>query len=230
MKKLKFTILNLFLLLVLIQPLTVNASEFSGFIDTNNETGEGRILTFDQMIAEIAQDQGVSISEVKGFYVDETKNDLKSNSKFKNIKSNELLVESLAISILSTTYYYTDTFPMGSLTVGSTTYYPRATIYYSYTGTSSSRSIVKVLYASIIGTDKNGLYKAFGGDFYINVETAGKIHYIVNGSYYNTGTFTSGVNLSIPVGGYATVGFTASNTTNFFKGIYYTGDRYSMPR
>ncbi|WP_147423836.1 hypothetical protein [Cohnella endophytica] len=91
--------------------------------------------------------------------------------------------------------------------------------------------ILKVLDTSM-NRVANGKSKWFFGTIYTNLEHGAKIHYIVNGEFYNNGTITvtgtgTGTGTGgITVGGFFTMTFSVSSSSNFNATLYIADDFY----
>lgn len=85
---------------------------------------------------------------------------------------------------------------------------------YFYTYSSFSvggypNSIEEILYANI-DRNHNGTSKQFGGDLYYNLEASNCLFWDLNGDFYNNGTTTFNLGVSVQLGEGAKTTFTAS--------------------
>ncbi|HFU4122248.1 TPA: hypothetical protein ACGO7R_000148 [Streptococcus suis] len=94
-------------------------------------------------------------------------------------------------------------------------YQPTITFYCETSESGGFRGIHRILN---VGLNRyyGGTSKAFGGTVYTNLENANVIYYDINGDYYNTGTTSTNIGISIPVGGKGTVNFGVSHASNHY--------------
>lgn len=173
-----------------------------GFIDIGEDTEMSEVLTFDEIVKEIAKANNISESEARSHVLSTFEND-----------GNRLS----SISPQAATYR---TFS-SSFTVMST-YKPTLNFYCQTSEGGGYIGIVKILNVSM-NRLSNGMTKQFGGTVYANLETAARIYYIVNGDFYNNGTTSGNGGVDIGIGKGATIKFGISYATNHFKYVYTTG-------
>lgn len=80
-------------------------------------------------------------------------------------------------------------------------------------GTGYPEEIQKVQYANIDRND-GGTSKQFSGTLYYHLEKSDKLHWDLNGDFYNNGTTSVGTNASIGLGQAASISFSASSSTS----------------
>lgn len=166
-------------------------------LDTESSNVEvSEVMTFDELVQEIAEDQGISKSEAS--------NQVIASSPKKNSRT-------AAVAAAATYRTLSQTFTVTG------TYKPAIKFYVQTTEGGSFRAIVKVLNVSLnrahLGTGKS---KQFGGTVYTYLEDPNRIYWEVNGDWYNNGTTTGGGSLNIGVGKAASLEFNLSNESNFF--------------
>lgn len=166
-----------------------------------NDIKMSKVLTYDELISIIAEEDGISIDEAKNIVGPEN---IKYTKDGKEIRA---------------------TYRTLSASVDVTPVYRPTLNWYCETSESSSggfRGILKILKVSL-NRSYNGLSKQFSGDIYSKLENPNKIYYILNGDFYNNGTTTSSGGVNISVGGGASVSFSVSYASNHFTYSYKTG-------
>ncbi|MGT2912046.1 hypothetical protein ACVR1I_10110 [Streptococcus cameli] len=101
-------------------------------------------------------------------------------------------------------------------------YKPTITFYCETSESGWFRGIQRILNVGI-NRSYGGISKAFGGNVYTHLENANSIYYDINGDYYNHGTTTLSVGISVPVGGGATANFGISHASNHYAYKHNTG-------
>ncbi|SMG44088.1 hypothetical protein [Paenibacillus aquistagni] len=180
----------------------------SGSLDVlniNENVVESEVMTFDEMAAHMAENENISLTEAEKI--------LLGNRNQNSISSSE-------VSPLAATYRtYTTT-----LTV-ATFYKPTLNFYCETSEWGNYRGIVKVLNTTMnrqyLGTSKH-----FGGTIFVHLESANKIHWIVEGDFYDNGTttYTLGAEFPLKAGFAGNVNFSISHSENHYKYFYDTGD------
>lgn len=83
--------------------------------------------------------------------------------------------------------------------------------------------IQKVLYANIDRND-DGVSKQFSGSLFYHLEKYNKLHWDLNGDFYNNGTTNVGGSVEIGVGEKTSVGFSVSYSKNHYAYCHKSGD------
>lgn len=186
-------------------------------ISTNGEdTGVLREITFEQMVAEIADLNNLSREIVE--------------SQMKRSIADKLMSSSLTTSNLKVQvedYIASSTYWSKRQQFTVTSEYKPSLVFY-YEGYPGDRLgyIKTLLNVSMDRSYYNGfstITKQFGGNVYVNLEASDRLYFEVNGDFYNNGTTTTNGGLKIDIGGFGSVSFGASHTSNHFKYIYTTG-------
>lgn len=189
----------------------------SGTIDLNDpNTKFSEVLTFDEIVKEIAVDQGISENQAA--------NQLMSSQNSKILESAISPLGTSSVSTLAATYRtITQSFTVTSIYKPSVKFYTQTSEGGGYWG------IVTILNVGM-NRSYNGISKQFGGTVYSNLETAARIFYIVNGDFFNNGTTTvsGGGEVAVGVGASATVNFNLSYSSNFYKYCYVEGRIYTQ--
>ncbi len=200
-----------------VKALDTSNENLIGVLELDSENGKD--LTFEEMVAEIAKDEGCTYDEALKAIVE----DVKHSSNSSIIPLNNAVDDNQIIDTLSTLKYRTDTANVFSK---NKKYAAGLKFYYSYTGTTASRHIVQLLHVTLDCTVES-TYRSFNGSLFVHLETNYKVHYILNGAFYNTGTKTNSAGLSLGIGKSATITLGASSTTNFYDGIYAEGNLWT---
>ncbi|MGM9903752.1 MAG: hypothetical protein ACI32O_07460 [Enterococcus sp.] len=153
------------------------------------------VLTYEQMIKEIAYDYGISEEQAQiqiGYTEDMAQKAIQEKATFRTLSQ--------------------------MFTV-NTSYKPTMRFYCETSESGSFRAIKKILEVNMI-RGYNGLSKQFTGNVYVNLEDANRIFYIVNGDFYNNGTTSWNAGVSIGVGGSATVKFGISGASSHYQYRY----------
>lgn len=180
-------------------------ADTNDFMELGNSTV--KIISYDEMISEISKSKSISIDLARRLIPD-------IQSSYLNEST-----ERLAYST-----YYANIYSEFTVT---SEYKPSAYFYCFIEQNGSTRSIVRLLNANI---DRyyNGISKQFGGNLYYNLETPQRIYYNVNGDWFNNGTTSSTVGSSIGIGGFASINFSVSNSSNHY--VYKNVNGYASIR
>ena len=100
-------------------------------------------------------------------------------------------------------------------------FYPTMKFYCETSESNYFAGIMAILDTQMVQS-YNYKYKPFSGNVYVNLENGSKIHYIVNGAFYDEGTTTTKAGLVIGIGESTSVGFEISYSSNLFR--YYYGE------
>ena len=87
--------------------------------------------------------------------------------------------------------------------------------YASFNSTGYPLSFVKVQRGSI-DRNYNGVSKQFSGELYYHLERNNKLHWDLNGDFFNNGTTTVSLGASVGVGGDSSISFSISSASNHF--------------
>ncbi|WP_074021991.1 hypothetical protein [Traorella massiliensis] len=162
----------------------------------DNETKVSEVMTFDEMADCIAEDTGIA--------KDEAIKILLQNPSYS--------VNSLSIATPMAATYRTL-----SKSIEVTSVYKPTVNFYCQTSEASTMAGIRYIEYAYINRGYNGISKQFGGTFWYKLSDINNIFFIVNGDWYNNGTTTYTGGVSIGVGGYATINFTVSYSTNHYK-------------
>lgn len=202
----------------------VTNSQNEGLIDINSsdqDTVVSDVLTFNQVVEQISDEQGISETQAAREIISNTQNPMVKNSSNAITKGLvRTMATSQAVAATSATYRTINT----RFTVTST-YKPSLNFYcQTNEGGTSFRAIKKILNVSMnrahLGTGRS---KQFGGDVYTKLEDANRIYWIVNGDFFDNGSTTGGGSVNLGIDKAASIEFNASHTSNHYKYIYKTG-------
>lgn len=130
-------------------------------------TSEFRLLSFEEYVQEIADLTGDSYSDVLNNVIQDEIVALENNPAYLNLSSAEL--NTIALNNARSVEYVNEIFPLPEVeSIWESDYYAAGSIYYSYTGDFSDRTIQTVHYVGM-DTGYCGTYKAFNGDFFVHV-------------------------------------------------------------
>ncbi len=169
-------------------------------IEINGEECKySEVLTFEQMVSEIAKENNVSEKTIEREMIE---NNLKKGVTLESLKRGTY--RSLYKSIYVTSRY-------------------RPTIrFYCRTEESSYHWATKeVLYISM-NRRFGDTVKQFRGDIFANLETPARLFFNVNGDFYNKGTTNYGGGVNIGVGEWGSVSFSGGYASGYYE--YYYGD------
>lgn len=98
----------------------------------------------------------------------------------------------------------------------SDAYKPKLAIYYKtmWVGT----ALVREVYRITLLETSNGLSYSFNGTIYANLESSRYLYLSVNGKFYRNTTTTYNQGFSLQIGGFVNINFSASSTSNFYRG------------
>ncbi|MEC0182576.1 hypothetical protein P4H61_13895 [Paenibacillus peoriae] len=210
MKKKGSLLLVSIIMLAAISPVSAESNTVEesgnqiGIIDIQNpskDTIVSDVLTFSEMAKQISNDYGISINEASDL--------LRSQSKASAISKSDFE----ATATYRTLSSFLHEMPNG--------YTPYMRFYCETTEGGSFRGITKIISHNLVRA-YNGISKQFSGTVESHLEHANKIHYIVNGDFYNNGTTTITGGGSIGLGGVGSLNFSVSSSSNHFR--YYYGE------
>lgn len=169
----------------------------SGLISTeDSKTQVSKVMTYDEIVAEIARDCNISRVEAARQVKDNT------------IKTSAVKADRPTYRTISATV------PVFS------NYQPTAKFYCQTSESGSFHGIVQILNVTL-NRVYNGTAKQFSGTLYTNLEDANTIYWVLNGDFYNFGTTTVQGGGSIGVGGFSTLDFGVSYASSWFGTAYY---------
>lgn len=194
--------------------------------DDNTKVSD--ILTFDEIVQEIANDNDISIDEATKIVIKNHYNSNITGDKLK-FKVDDIFLPNGSINTKSEAFLSALNATYRTVEVQfkvTETYKPCLRFYCETTEGGYFWGIVKILNISM-NRNYNGISKAFGGTVYANLEDAGTIFWIVNGDFYNQGTttFNGGCNIGIKESG--SINFNISYQSNFYAYCYEEG-RYRI--
>ncbi|MBJ9989431.1 hypothetical protein [Paenibacillus sp. S28] len=166
-------------------------------IGNNSDFEMSDVLTFDEIAQVYADDHNITLTEAKEVFN-------RGNSSQK----------SLALAT-----YRTFTGYLGDY--GG--FKPILRYYCSTTEGGGYIAILKIETWELVRSDGN-VTKQFVGTVKSYLENASKIHYIVNGDWYNNGATTTEVGASINVGGFATITYKNISSDEHYWYGYYEGN------
>ncbi|WP_088043042.1 hypothetical protein [Bacillus sp. EAC] len=174
--------------------------------ENNPNTVVSEVLTFDELAKQISEDNGISQFEA-------------ANQIMKSYNSNKSR-SAESVSPLAATFR-----TIGQTISVKSNYNPTVNFYCETSEGGGYWGIVKILNISIDRADPvTGKSYKFGGTIFANLETAAKIHYIVEGDWYLTATISRNTGVNIPVGASGGVSFSLSSTSDWFAYAYRVGD------
>ncbi|WP_051289706.1 hypothetical protein [Paenibacillus massiliensis] len=217
MKKTAYTILTA-ALLATTASIPVSANESGSHVITPQISTESSISLEPGNISD-----GVTVSEVKTF--DEIVKEISDDMDISMNEAITLLKESSGNSSKSDAQLAATTYRTFSKYLDVSSYYKPQLKFYCQTteGGGSFRGIVQILTYQLL-REHNGTTKQFSGTLYTNLEHANKIHWIVNGDFFNYGTTTVSGGGAVGLKGFGEMNFTITNEANHFRYHYEEGD------
>lgn len=164
-------------------------------------------LTFDEIVAEIANDQNISLNEAAKL--------LDGNSGNNLLRKNGLSTLAAATSATYATL-------TKQITVKSS-YKPELKFYCEVSTSGSFHGIVKIK-TFYMNRVYNGMSKKYAGKFYVNLEDANRIHYILDGDFYNNGTVSGEIGGEVGLKKSSTLQIKVSGATDHYAGVGQEGN------
>lgn len=164
-------------------------------LNKNKEINISPILTFDEMVREVAKENGIPIIQAQqelGFSAKSARQARTARATYRALSQS--LTDN--VSYRSTMRFYCETSESGNF-----------------------RAIKRIVRVEMI-RGYNGLSKQFGGTVYVHLEDANRIFYIVNGDFFNNGSTTWNAGVNIGVGRNASIKFGVTNTTSHYQYCY----------
>lgn len=204
-------------------------------IDTTKQKAE--LKTFDQIVKEISIAADRDVQDIRNELIENKTSELKRNSPSFFFQKSNTELRQIAVKALAaqqyTTYSY-DSFPV--LSKGSLKYQPKQILFYcAVTPQAGQEWRLSINRVEHIVFDRSNAYtgsgatsaKQFSGTTYVKLENDRNIYFSLDGDFYDYGTTTYSGNLGINIGQYATIGFSISNSSNWFQFMYHPG-RYTV--
>ena len=198
----------------------------SGVLDINNpdqNTVISDVLTFDEIVEEISDEQGISEKEAASHVLDATTSPApnKSLKSFRNLSG--VAASSQAVTAAKTFRTITTSFKVKS------NYIPALKFYCQTTEGGSFRAIKKIMNVGMnrfhLGKE-DGLSKGFSGNVFTNLEDPNRIYWIINGDFYNNNSVTTEGAVDLGLHQTASINFSVASTTSHFAYTYLTGYTY----
>lgn len=164
-------ILTVVYLSFLVREDSVNNGES---IDLNEPTTKVRIISFDEMVEEIAYHKNRPTESIRNHFIENKKAELSTTD------------DSQILSILRSTSYIAVN--VGGFPTLEKTYKPTGLLFYGEGNLTDNDKYVmsKILHIAFDGSNAIGTgSKAFNGNVYVNLEAQDIIYYSVNGDFYN---------------------------------------------
>ncbi|KQY83973.1 hypothetical protein ASD24_09225 [Paenibacillus sp. Root52] len=182
----------------------------NGFENLSEDMVVSDVLTFDELVAVMAKEEGITAEEASNIIISN------SGAKIKSNDSNLMAAKSATYRTLTKTLNdFSD-------------YKPTLNFYCETSESGSFRGIVKILNTSldpIYYHNSKRISYAFIGTIYVNLEHANKIHYEVSGKYYKESGITSVTgNASVSIGGAITLGISATAATGYMGTVFNNGN------
>lgn len=202
--KKQVSLLMLFAMMIVAVPVRGKAAEVSDNTMNGNinlmEPSDGVViseaLTYDEMVQVIARDKKISLLEAEkivGPRPDTTSRNSIASESYRTISK---------------------TFSLGMFG----TYKPYV-LYYCRTSESGAYwGIVEVLNTMLMRDGGIGLYR-FEGELYTHLQSPYQIYYSISGDFYEFGEQSSTTSSSIGLDEYLTIGYSVSESNNFFDNI-----------
>lgn len=183
--------------------ITVSDSDFDTMIKTGEPVYLGnmtwaKIVTFDEMVTNVAKSKGISELEEKN-----------------QLLSSKLNITSAATEATSFYVHFYEQFQ-----VQNTGWYPQIDIYAECQGV--YRDFVGISDLNMIRS-YNYISKQYTGKLQAKVENSKTIYWVVNGDFYDNGTTSWTFGGSVNIGEYATLTGSISGANNLFGYAYKTG-------
>ncbi|MCL9659217.1 hypothetical protein L2089_00855 [Paenibacillus hunanensis] len=178
---------------------TIDLSDLSQLPDGVKVSG---VMTYDELIEQIAKDNNISLVSAKSLVSSSNQNNFTASAQ-------------------AAATYRTIT---SSFTVTST-FTPYMRFYCQTDEGGGFRAIEKVISHNLVRQDeRTNVTKQFSGNVESHLEHQNKIHYIVNGDFYNNGTTNYSGGGAINVGLWAKLNFTVSGANSHYKYVYLEKD------
>ena len=178
----------------------------------NDPATKARIISFDEMVEEIAYHKNRPIESIRNHFIENKKAELSAAD------------DSQILSILRSASYITVS--VGGFPILEKTYKPTGLLLYGEgNSTDNDKQIMsKILHIAFDRSNAIGNgSKAFNGNVYLNLEAPDIIYYSVNGDFYNKGTTTYDGWVEITMNNPESVLFGASGSSVPFSYIYHAG-------
>ncbi|WP_342541945.1 hypothetical protein MHH33_12830 [Paenisporosarcina sp. FSL H8-0542] len=185
-----------------------NNAGLNGAFDPNNlpeNVTASEVMTYDEMITTMAKDMDITKEEAIKI----------APAKDKSVRQSTLTSDS-SNAVAAAATYRTFTVYLQEFNNSYDGYYQPSLRFYCETSESGSfHGIVKIINTTL-NRDWFAEVKTFTGTVFVYLEHAGKIHYIVNGDWYDISTgqsFSGGA--SITIGKSITINFSSSKSNYF---------------
>ncbi|OXT09581.1 hypothetical protein CE561_00140 [Thermoanaerobacterium thermosaccharolyticum] len=185
--------------------ITITDSDYDTMIKTGKPVYLGdntwaKIVTFDEMVSEVAKNKGISASEERSQIMSSKVND-------KNLSTN-----------VNNDIFYVHFYKQ--FEVGNTGWYPQLDIYVKCQG--PYRDFIGISDLNLIRS-YNYVSKQFSGKCQAKIESVKRIYWVVNGDFYDYGATSWSFGGSVGIGQYATLTFSISRANNYFGYAYNYG-------
>lgn len=172
------------------------------------------IVTFEEMVSDIAAIEGKSEYSVRQEFIDSEL--VRLENKIGNYSQRSSNLRATASANLRAAQYITNKWKLKV----DRLYHPTLVIY--ALAETSTRTVNKIMRVSM---DRNSSYletsKQFNGEIYYNLETNKTLHVEVNGEFLKNGTTAVTTGTEIGIGGEVTLKFSASSTVTSNHYAYY---------
>lgn len=190
----------------------------------SQETIVSEKMTFDELVKKYAEDNNISEGQAKKDLLVNYEKAHKTNDQKKAVQSvataTEFGVSAETIVSATSATYRTFTVVLEPMYLWS----PKLSFYSETSEYGNWHGIVKVIDTTLIRTDAYGITKQFSGTTFTFLESASKIHWYVNGDFYNNGTTTRTAGVSIGLNQSTSIQYSISNSSNHFAYKYEVGD------
>ncbi|MDQ0088876.1 hypothetical protein J2T12_002286 [Paenibacillus anaericanus] len=159
------------------------------------------VMSFDEMVSRISSDKGISIDQASDL-----------------IRSNSGVTRSLSSARLATYRTFTQQIP------NSGQYFkPSVSFYCETTEGGGYGAILKILTTNLIRS--YDIYTLqFSGSLYVNLENGSKIHYVLNGDWYENGVTSQTGSIGISIGEFFTASYSVTSSNHHYRYQYAESD------
>ena len=191
--------------------------EKEGFLDLNSSDVVVKDnLTFDELVAEMANDQNISLSEAEKLLnedSDNNRNNLLQQNSSSPFSSNSLM-DTRALPEYATI----------TKQIRVTATYKPSLKFYCQVSTSGSFHGIQKIKKFYMNRVHAGVTKRYAGKFYVNLEDPNRIHYILDGDFYNNGTVSGEMGGEVGLKKSSTLQIKVSGASDHYAGVGQEGN------
>lgn len=197
-------------------PVSANSDNHQ---ENNLSYKDNETMTFDQMVEKIALEQNDSVNNVITEIIEnEVEAEVSKKRSFVTSGQREEMEVNTLNSLRSASYAANEwkvRVHTGFLNMGN--YHPTIRIYYQTNNNGGASKILNVSMNRAHEGSGSGLAFKFDGKIYVNLESASRVYYEVNGDYYRYGNQTSTTSVSIGIGATGQASYSVTSSDSHFK-------------